>query len=79
MDDALYVVQIGTEHIIAEDQEHAIDLMRLLSKGRAADDHYENGHGYVLRLKDKTTLRLDVRSRSSLEVESDESGLANNG
>ncbi|WP_257287617.1 MULTISPECIES: hypothetical protein [unclassified Endozoicomonas] len=38
------------------------------TSGRSAD-HYENGHGQVLRLKDKTTLRLDVRSRSNLDVE----------
>ncbi len=39
------------------------------TSGRSADDHYENGHGQVLRLKDKKKLRLDVRSRSSLDVE----------
>ena len=69
MEDMIYVVKIGMHSFLANDQEHAFALIRLLAPLQPVECSYTVESGESVKHTSPMSIALEVKSLDSLDAE----------
>lgn len=71
MEDVIYLIRIGMHDLMATDQEHAIELVRLLAKAQPVNCKYDTDTSTDrIKLVDRLGISLEVKPAGVVESES---------
>ncbi|MGI9273843.1 MAG: hypothetical protein ACR2PT_03155 [Endozoicomonas sp.] len=68
MDEKAYVIQVGTNYLLANDQDHAFKLIELISKAQPVDMKYVDNNYQILHAN-RLTISMEVRPLDDVDAE----------
>ncbi len=69
MDDMVYLVKIGMHSFMANDQDHALQLIRLLAPLQPVDCSYTTESGESVKHSKPVSISLEVKSLDVVDAE----------